>query len=128
MSEMRSALLCSLTLQSAAKKVKNGDALDFAEQSLLREVADAKLFQLVKMLQPLLADGQAQREDAVDELEQLQKACSQMARCVQTTCLALDRACLDPAQRRLARDILENQVIYVQACLQRSLLQFRRRP
>jgi hypothetical protein len=57
-------------------------------------------------------------------LHKLQDACLRVAHLLQTSCLALRRLQLDHQDQRLAREALEGQLAYMQACLRRSLASF----
>ncbi|AYG47534.1 hypothetical protein DV532_16760 [Pseudomonas sp. Leaf58] len=119
-------LLSSLELQATVDKVQQGVALDFAQYSLLRESADAKLYQLMHKVQ---GNGQlepAVRQQSEDDLRTLQAACLRVSHLLQTSCLALRRLQLDYPDQRLAREALESQLACMQACLRRSLASFDR--
>ncbi|WEL53993.1 hypothetical protein PZ739_19425 [Pseudomonas kermanshahensis] len=109
------ALLRSLDLQPTVDKVQGGVALDFAQYTVLRDSADAKLYHLMGKV-----DG------AKDDLGELQEACLRVSRLLQTSCLALRRLQLDYEDQCLAREVLESQLAYMRACLQRSLASFER--
>ncbi|NIE76938.1 hypothetical protein F3J45_21080 [Pantoea sp. Ap-967] len=114
----RLELVGSMDLQPTMDKVHNGIALDFAQYSLLREGADAKLYQLLGRLQ---GEPAAQ---AAHDLQTLQEACQQLAHLLQASCLTLRRLQLPPQDQRLAREALEGQLACMQACLRRSLGSF----
>ena len=123
--EMRE-LLSSLDLQPTVDKVEEGVTLDFAQYSLLRDSADAKLHQL---LQEVNRNGNlepATRQQSDRDLRTLQDACLRVSHLLQTSCLALRRLQLDFQDQRLAREALESQLAYMQACLRRSLASFDR--
>lgn len=123
--EMRE-LLSSLDLQPTVDKVEQGVTLDFAQYSLLRDSADAKLHQL---LQEVNRNGNlepATRQQSDRDLRTLQDACLRVSHLLQTSCLALRRLQLDFQDQRLAREALESQLAYMQACLRRSLASFDR--
>ncbi|QXI36893.1 hypothetical protein [Pseudomonas xantholysinigenes] len=114
----RLELVGSLDLKPTLDKVQDGIVLDFAQYSLLREAADAKLYQLMARMQ-----GNP-RQQAPEDLRRLQDACLRVAHLMQTSCLALRRLQLDRKDQRLARAALEAQLAYMQACLRRSLVSF----
>jgi hypothetical protein len=58
------------------------------------------------------------------DLHELQLSCSRMSHLLQASCLALRRLQLDVQDQRLAREALEGQIAYMQACLRRSLASF----
>lgn len=105
-------LAYSANLQPALDKVQGGQTLDFAEYRVLRDSADAKLDYLLRKF-----EGQY-------ELEQLRQASVRMAHLLQSSCLALGRLDLDPEDKRRAREALEQQLAYMQACLRRSMASF----
>jgi len=107
------ALLRSLDLQPTVEKVQEGVVLDFAQYSVLRDSADAKLYHLIGKV-----------GGAKDDLHELQEACLRVSRLLQTSCLALRRLQLDYEDQCLAREVLESQLAYMGACLQRSLASF----
>ncbi|WP_409289257.1 hypothetical protein [Pseudomonas sp. KCJK8927] len=111
-------------LQPTLDKVQASGALDFAEYSLLREAADAKLYHLMGRLQGRGCPDIATRIQGEEDLRKLQDACQRVSHLVQTSCLALRRLQLDHKDQRLAREALESQLAYLQACLRRSLLGF----
>ncbi|MBK4987839.1 MULTISPECIES: hypothetical protein [unclassified Pseudomonas] len=118
-------LLNSLDLQSTVAKVEQGVALDFAQHSLLREVADARFYQLMRKVSAASLEP-ATRELIEADLRALQEACLHVAHLLQISCLALRRLGLDAAEQRLAREALESQQACIQACLRRSLASFDR--
>jgi hypothetical protein len=121
MSGLVHELLRSLDLRPTIESVQRDERLDFAQYSLLRDAADAKLYHLVgrvrgKGEQPCVASLQVEQG-----LHELQQSCMRMAHLLQTSCLALRRLQLDIQDQRLAREALESQIAYMQACLRRSL-------
>ncbi|UNT12038.1 hypothetical protein [Pseudomonas sp. I3-I5] len=113
-------LLCSLDLQTTTEKVEQGIALDHAQHSLLREVADAKFYHLMRKIQTDTALEENRRQQAE------QQACTRVAHLMQTSCLALRRLELDADDQRLAREALESHQVFIKACLRRSLGSFDR--
>ena len=123
--EMRE-LLSSLDLQPTVDKVEQGITLDFAQYSLLRDSADAKLYQLLHKVNRNGNLEPATRQQSEQDLRTLQDACLRVSHLLQTSCLALRRLQLDFQDQRLAREALESQLAYMQACLRRSLASFDR--
>lgn len=123
--EMRE-LLSSLDLQPTVDKVEQGVTLDFAQYSLLRDSADAKLYQLLRKVNRNGNLEPATRQQSERDLRTLQDACLRVSHLLQTSCLALRRLQLDFQDQRLAREALESQLAYMQACLRRSLASFDR--
>jgi len=123
--EMRE-LLSSLDLQPTVDKVGQGVTLDFAQYSLLRDSADAKLYQLLHKVNRIGNLDSATRQQSERDLRTLQDACLRVSHLLQTSCLALRRLQLDFQDQRLAREALESQLAYMQACLRRSLASFDR--
>jgi len=123
--EMRE-LLSSLDLQPTVDKGKQGVTLDFAQYSLLRDSADAKLYQLLHKVNRNGNLEPATRQQSERDLRTLQDACLRVSHLLQTSCLALRRLQLDFQDQRLAREALESQLAYMQACLRRSLASFDR--
>jgi len=123
--EMRE-LLSSLDLQPTVDKVEQGITLDFAQYSLLRDSADAKLYQLLHKVNRNGNLEPATRQQNERDLRTLQDACLRVSHLLQTSCLALRRLQLDFQDQRLAREALESQLAYMQACLRRSLASFDR--
>ncbi|EPJ8756595.1 MULTISPECIES: hypothetical protein [Pseudomonas] len=123
--EMRE-LLSSLDLQPTVDKVEEGVTLDFAQYSLLRDSADAKLYQLLHKVNRNGNLEPATRQQSERDLRTLQDACLRVSHLLQTSCLALRRLQLDFQDQRLAREALESQLAYMQACLRRSLASFDR--
>ncbi len=123
--EMRE-LLSSLDLQPTVDKVEQGVTLDFAQYSLLRDSADAKLYQLLHKVNRNGNLEPAIRQQSDRDLRTLQDACLRVSHLLQTSCLALRRLQLDFQDQRLAREVLESQLAYMQACLRRSLASFDR--
>lgn len=68
----------------------------------------------------------ATRQQSERDLRTLQDACLRVSHLLQTSCLALRRLQLDFQDQRLAREALESQLAYMQACLRRSLASFDR--
>lgn len=126
MSGVMRELLSSLDLQPTVDKLEQGAALDFAQYTLLRESADAKLYQLMHKLNGNGSLEPSTRQQSVQDLRTLQDACLRVSDLLQTSCLALRRLQLDYQHQRLAREALECQVAYMQACLRRSLASFDR--
>ncbi|MGO3987430.1 hypothetical protein ABI582_24045 [Pseudomonas sp. SAS7] len=123
--EMRE-LLSSLDMQPTVDKVEQGITLDFAQYSLLRDSADAKLYQLLHKVNRNGNLEPATRQQSEQDLRTLQDACLRVSHLLQTSCLALRRLQLDFQDQRLAREALECQLAYMQACLRRSLASFDR--
>ncbi|KWW15395.1 hypothetical protein AS889_10005 [Pseudomonas putida] len=119
-------LLSSLDLQPTVDKVEEGVTLDFAQYSLLRDSADAKLYQLLRKVNRNGNLEPATRQQSERDLRTLQDACLRVSHLLQTSCLALRRLQLDFQDQRLAREALESQLAYMQACLRRSLASFDR--
>ncbi|QJQ13612.1 hypothetical protein A3L25_021240 [Pseudomonas putida] len=119
-------LLSSLDLQPTVDKVEQGITLDFAQYSLLRDSADAKLYQLLHKVNRNGNLEPATRQQSERDLRTLQDACLRVSHLLQTSCLALRRLQLDFQDQRLAREALESQLAYMQACLRRSLASFDR--
>ncbi|HDS1801497.1 TPA: hypothetical protein QEM76_004376 [Pseudomonas putida] len=119
-------LLSSLDLQPTVDKVEQGVTLDFAQYSLLRDSADAKLYQLLHKVNRNANLEPAIRQQSDRDLRTLQDACLRVSHLLQTSCLALRRLQLDFQDQRLAREALESQLAYMQACLRRSLASFDR--
>lgn len=117
-------LVCSVDLQPTLEKVQDDRVLGFAEYSLLRDSADAKMYQLMASVRRHLGTEQGVQFDGEDALVHLQEACVRMAHLLQTSCLALRRLKLQQQEQRLAREALEHQMAYMQACLRRSLDSF----
>jgi hypothetical protein len=70
--------------------------------------------------------GTCCRQQSEQDLQTLQDACLRVSHLLQTSCLALRRLQLDYQDQRLAREALESQLAYMQACLRRSLSSFDR--
>ncbi|MBA1194139.1 hypothetical protein G7007_14975 [Pseudomonas entomophila] len=102
-------LVRSLNLQSTKDKVRDHTVLDFAEYGVLRDSAAARLDQLVR----------AFHEHG--EFEALHQATQRMAQSLQASCLLVRRLEMSAEQRRLAYEALDQQMVYLQACLRRSL-------
>lgn len=115
----RLELVASLDLGPTVDKVKNDIALDFVHYSLLRDVADAKLYQLMGHLHRT-DSPHAHDQHAQEQLRKLQDACLRVSHLIQTSCLALRRVQLSAKDQDLARQTLEAQVALLQACLRRS--------
>ncbi|WP_248920782.1 hypothetical protein [Pseudomonas entomophila] len=124
MKNRRLELVCSVDLQPTLEKVQRDSVLDFAEYSLLREAADAKLYQLMGKVRKTRGVGQDSMFEGEEDLRRLQDASTRMAHLLQSSCLALRRLGLRYQDKRLAREALEHQLAYVQACLRRSLQSF----
>ncbi|MDD2134203.1 hypothetical protein [Pseudomonas kurunegalensis] len=122
----RGALLSSVDLQPTLDMVEQGVALDFARYSLLRDSADAKLYGLMKTVNASSVLNAADRESSLQDFLILQDTCQRVSHLLQTSCLALRRLQLDYKDQRLAREALESQLAYMQACLRRSLASFDR--
>ncbi|WEK32676.1 MAG: hypothetical protein P0Y58_10935 [Candidatus Pseudomonas phytovorans] len=123
--EMRE-LLSSLDLQPTVDKVGQGITLDFAQYSLLRDSAEAKLYLLMRKVNGNDNLEAIARQQSEQDLRTLQDACVRVSHLLQTSCLALRRLQLDFQDQRLAREALESQLAYMQACLRRSLASFDR--
>ncbi|MFV3288258.1 hypothetical protein ACNFBR_05925 [Pseudomonas sp. NY11955] len=119
-------LLSSMDLQATIDQVDQGASLDFAQYSLLRDSADAKLYQLMQKVNGNLELEPSARQQCEQDLRALQDACLRVSHLLQTSCLALRRLQLDYQDQRLAREALESQLAYMQACLRRSLSSFDR--
>ncbi|MCE7762674.1 hypothetical protein GQL56_08445 [Pseudomonas putida] len=119
-------LLSSLDMQPTVEKVGQGVTLDFAQYSLLRDSADAKLYQLMHKVNGNSSLEASTRQQSEQDLRTLQDACLRVSHLLQTSCLALRRLQLDFQDQRLAREALESQLAYMQACLRRSLASFDR--
>ncbi|QXH45268.1 hypothetical protein KSS93_20670 [Pseudomonas xanthosomatis] len=117
-------LVCSVDLQPTLEKVQDDQLLEFAEYSLLRDSADAKMYQLMASVRGRQGTGADASFDGEEELRCLQDASLRMAHLLQTSCLALRRLQLEYQDQRLAREALEHQLAYVQACLRRSMDSF----
>ncbi|HDS1817410.1 TPA: hypothetical protein QEM96_002053 [Pseudomonas putida] len=126
MKGQRQALLRSVDLQPTVDKVQEGEVLDFAQYSLLRDSADAKLYQLMGKVRSHGGLQSSVMQQGETDLFALQAACLRVSHLLQTSCLALQRLQLDHHDQCLAREVLESQVAYMQACLQRSLGSFDR--
>ncbi|PWB35700.1 hypothetical protein DCO48_02120 [Pseudomonas sp. SDI] len=99
-------------MQPILQKIEQGDTLHFAELHLLYDAAEVKLQRLLEEYEEL------------HQLKQLQEDCADLARQLQVACLALRRANLDAHGRQRAREVLEYQMAYQKACLQRSMISF----
>jgi hypothetical protein len=117
-----------MDLQPTVDKVQEGEVLDFAQYSLLRDSADAKLYQLMGKVRSHGGLQPSVMQQGETDLFALQAACLRVSHLLQTSCLALRRLQLDHHDQCLAREVLESQVAYMQACLQRSLGSFDRTP
>lgn len=122
----RGALLSAVDLQPTLDMVEQGVALDFTQYSLLRDSADAKLYGLMKTVNASSVLNAADRENSLQDFLILQDTCQRVSHLLQTSCLALRRLQLDHKDQRLAREALESQLAYMQACLRRSLASFDR--
>ncbi|TDF77929.1 hypothetical protein [Pseudomonas sp. H9] len=112
MSRKYPQLVVSADLKPTLDKVQKDQVLDFAEYHLLRDSTDAKFNYLLRKF-----EGQY-------ELGQLRQASIRMAHLLQSSCLALRDLDLDPEDKRRAREALEQQLAYIQACLRRSIASF----
>lgn len=112
MNKWHKELLDSAVLDTILDDVEFNQPLDFVEYQTLQDTANAKL------------DGLIRRHQGLHDLETLRQASQTMARLLQTTCLALRQAKLGAEERRQAREALEYQLAYQQACLRRSLVLF----
>ncbi|WDY56340.1 hypothetical protein [Pseudomonas sp. PSKL.D1] len=117
-------LLSSLDMQTTLQKVQNRHVLDFAHYSLLRDATDAKLYRLMGKIREKSGPGQALALPLENDLYELQDACVRMAHLLQSSCLALRRLQLEHEDQGLAREVLESQLAYMQACLDRSMADF----
>ncbi|WP_110972880.1 hypothetical protein [Pseudomonas huaxiensis] len=106
---------CAADLRQVLDEVNLSCNLGFAEFQVLHDAADARLDALVRR-------HQHRRES--QHLEQFQMACDQMAKMLQVSCLALQRAHLNESERDQVREAYEFQVAYIQACLHRSFQDF----
>lgn len=102
-------LVRSLSLQTTKDKVRDDTVLDFAEYGVLRDSAAARLDQLVRAFH------------THGEFEALHQATQRMAQSLQASCLLVRRLEMSAEQRRLAYEALDQQMVYLQACLRRSL-------
>ena len=114
----RGALLSAVDLQPTLDMVEQGVALDFARYSLL--------YGLMKTVNASSVLNAADRENSLQDFLILQDTCQRVSHLLQTSCLALRRLQLDYKDQRLAREALESQLAYMQACLRRSLASFDR--
>jgi len=96
-------LLRSLNLQPTMDKVQRGTVLDYAQYSVLRDSADAKLHLLLSRVHLLSPQRAANNLHGEEELRKLQEACLRACHLLQTSCLALRRLELDCNDQRLAR-------------------------
>ena len=112
MSSRRLELVSSVSPQRVLDKLNKHGVPDFAEHRLLQDCADASFNRLLGK-----CEGQY-------ELEQLRQASIRMAHLLQTCCLALRRSKLEEADKAQAREALEYQLAYMQACLRRSMASF----
>ncbi|BDM21850.1 hypothetical protein KMS_R16080 [Pseudomonas sp. LRP2-20] len=117
-------LLRSVDLQPTIEAVQRNERLDFAQYSLLREAADAKLYHLMGRIRDKIEQQPLDNLYVEQDLHDLQQSCMRMSQLLQTSCLALRRLQLDLKDQRLAREALESQITYMQACLRRSLASF----
>lgn len=124
MSGLMHELLRSLDLQPTIETVQRNNRLDFAQYSLLREAADAKLHHLVGRIRSKVQHQPMDNLHVEQDLHELQQSCRRMSHLLQTSCLALRRLQLDLQDQGLAREALESQIAYMQACLRRSLASF----
>ena len=119
-------MLCSLDLRATFAQVDQGNLLNFAQYSLLRESADAKLYHLMRKVEGNTELEPEARQQSEQDLLTLQDACHRVSHLLQSSCLALRRLQLDYHDQRLACEALESQLAYMQACLRRSLDSFDR--
>lgn len=124
MNSRRLALVGSVDLQPTLEKVQKDDVLGFAEYSMLRESADAKLYQLMNKVRARQGQPSSTVFDGEEDLRRLQEASVRMAHLLQTSCLALRRLGLTRQDKHLAREALEYQLAHIQACLRRSMASF----
>ncbi|POG09818.1 hypothetical protein BGP84_08765 [Pseudomonas putida] len=117
-------LLRSLDLQPTIEAVQRDNRLDFARYALLREAADAKFHHLMGRVRNTVEQRPMDNLLVEQDLHELQQSCVRMSHLLQTSCLALRRLQLDVRDQRLAREALEGQIAYMQACLRRSLASF----
>ncbi len=115
MTGRNSVQACSAELRQVMDEVNLNYGLDFAEFQVLHDAADASLDALVRRY--------GNRRES-HQLQQFQLACEQMAKMLQVSCLALQRAHLDEEERYQVREAYEYQVAYIQACLRRSFEDF----
>jgi len=106
---------CSADLRQVLDEVYLNCGLDFAEFQVLHDAADERLDALVRRY--------GNRRES-QSLQQFQLACDQMAKMLQVSCLAMQRAQLNEQERYQVREAYEFQVAYIQACLQRSFQGF----
>lgn len=106
---------CSADLRQVLDECNFSHHLDFAEFQVLHDTADARLDALVRR-------HGSRRE--CQQLQQFQLACEQMAKTLQVSCLAMQRAQLSEQERDEVREAYEFQVAYIQACLHRSFESF----
>ncbi|OLS63322.1 hypothetical protein PSEMO_14610 [Pseudomonas putida] len=102
---------CSADLRQVLDECNFNHQLDFAEFQVLHDAADARLDALVRRY--------GNRRGS-EQLQQFQLACEQMAKMLQVSCLAMQRAQLCEQERHQVREAYEYQVAYIQACLHRS--------
>ncbi|MFZ5934362.1 MULTISPECIES: hypothetical protein [Pseudomonas] len=124
MSGLMHELLRSLDLQPTIEAVQRDNRLDFARYALLREAADAKFHHLMGRVRNTVEQRPMDNLLVEQDLHELQQSCVRMSHLLQTSCLALRRLQLDVRDQRLAREALEGQIAYMQACLRRSLASF----
>ncbi|MDU9405044.1 hypothetical protein RTH46_21390 [Pseudomonas sp. zfem004] len=118
------ALMGSADMEPTLKKLQSDAVLDFAEYSLLRESAQAKFNHLLSSLRTNPDLVHKERTDSVQKLQEVEALSLQLAALIQSSCLYLRRSGLEKPDRRLARQALECQLAYLQACLRRSLDSF----
>jgi hypothetical protein len=123
MNSRRLALVGSADLQPTLEKVQKDDVLEFAEYSMLR----------VGRRQALPVDEQGPCRARPGPRHAVRRrrrsaapaeASMRMAHLLQTSCLALRRLGLEQQDKHLAREALEYQLAYMQACLRRSMASF----
>lgn len=101
----------SMDLRQVLDECNFSYQLDFAEFQVLHDAADARFDALVRRY--------GHRRES-ESLQQFQQACEQMAKMLQVSCLAMQRAQLCEQDRHQVREAYEYQVAYIQACLHRS--------
>lgn len=105
----------SADLRQVLDEVNLNWDLDFTEFQVLHDAADERLDALLRL--------HCNRRGS-QQLQQFQLACEQMAKTLQVSCLALQRAQLNDQERDQVREAYEYQVAYIQACLHRSFQDF----
>lgn len=102
-------------LRQVLNEVNLNYSLDYDEFQVLHDAADSRL--------DALRRSHGTRRGA-EQLQRFQQACDEMAKTLQVSCLALQRAPLTEHERWLVREAYEFQVAYIQACLHRSFQNF----